>query len=113
MARVRERVAAEIALEPGGPPTRRAWIGGRMIRLLIRSVWEFGPPGTAGLRFVRRVSERVPFVPPPRGVRLEQDDFGLFGAEWVRAGRTDESTVLLYFHGGGYFFGSPATHRGL
>ncbi|MEV2270770.1 alpha/beta hydrolase [Nonomuraea africana] len=32
--------------------------------------------------------------------------------EWVRAGHgLDERKVLLYFHGGGYFSGSPATHR--
>ncbi|MGC5016400.1 alpha/beta hydrolase [Streptosporangium sp. DT93] len=32
--------------------------------------------------------------------------------EWVRAGQElDESKVLLYFHGGGYFSCSPATHR--
>ncbi len=34
-------------------------------------------------------------------------------AEWVAVPGADQNRVLLYFHGGGYVIGSPATHRGL
>jgi monoterpene epsilon-lactone hydrolase len=113
MATTKERVESEIALEPGGPPTLQARIANRVIRALVRSVWAYGPPGPAGMRFVHRITTSIPYPPPPRGVRVEQDDFGAFGGEWVRAGRTDESKVFLYLHGGGYFFGSPLLYRPL
>jgi acetyl esterase/lipase len=101
-----------VELEPGGPPSRRARVGGRVIRALIRTIWEYGPPGTAGMRFLRRATSLIR-TPAPRGVRFERDDFGAFTGEWVRAGSTDESRVFLYFHGGGYFFGSAALYRRL
>ncbi|WP_406316085.1 alpha/beta hydrolase [Streptosporangium sp. NBC_01639] len=58
--------------------------------------------------------------PLPDHVSVEQERVGTCSGEWIRAGRgldggtgrePDESRVLLYFHGGGYFFCSPATHR--
>jgi epsilon-lactone hydrolase len=49
----------------------------------------------------------------PAGVEIVPEDFGRFGAEWIRAGRPDESKVFLYFHGGGYFFGTPKLYRPL
>ncbi|MER5326724.1 alpha/beta hydrolase [Streptosporangium roseum] len=59
-------------------------------------------------------------LPVPAHVSIVQEPVGTCSGEWVRAGRTlnesagwalDESRVVLYFHGGGYFLCSPATHR--
>ncbi|MFI6318338.1 alpha/beta hydrolase [Nonomuraea sp. NPDC050556] len=51
-------------------------------------------------------------APLPRHVCVVPQRFSDCGGEWVRAGQgLDESKVLLYFHGGGYFSCSPATHR--
>ncbi|MFI6509193.1 alpha/beta hydrolase [Streptosporangium sp. NPDC050855] len=48
----------------------------------------------------------------PTGVRVTPAAAGSCPGEWVRAGEDlDEDRVLLYFHGGGYFSCSPATHR--
>jgi acetyl esterase/lipase len=55
-------------------------------------------------------------LPAPRGsdprVRLEGVDAGGVPAQWCvpAQGETPER-VVLYLHGGGYVFGSPATHR--
>jgi len=51
----------------------------------------------------------------PRGSRFERDMIGGRAAIWalgpgVARGR---GPVLLYFHGGGYVFGSPTTHRAM
>ncbi|MFD1934495.1 MULTISPECIES: alpha/beta hydrolase [Nonomuraea] len=57
-----------------------------------------------------RLGELVRLVPvrPPSHVGIVPHRSG----EWVRAGQgLDERKVLLYFHGGGYFSCSPATHR--
>ncbi|GGS89503.1 hydrolase [Planobispora rosea] len=54
---------------------------------------------------------KAPLRLPPH-VSLARDRVGGCAGEWVRAGRgLDESKVLLYLHGGGYFVCSPATHR--
>jgi acetyl esterase/lipase len=41
------------------------------------------------------------------GVHLEPADAGGVPGEWQTVPETDESRVLLYFHGGGYIMGSP------
>ena len=64
-----------------------------------------------GLTLLSRVvamGERLP-IPVPAGVSITKD--GPRRTEWVRAGEQDEDKVVLYFHGGGYFLCSPATHR--
>ncbi|NUT45012.1 MAG: alpha/beta hydrolase [Thermoactinospora sp.] len=49
---------------------------------------------------------------PPSHVGIVPHRFARCGGEWVRAGLgLDERKALLYFHGGGYFSCSPATHR--
>ncbi|GAA3430179.1 alpha/beta hydrolase [Streptosporangium nondiastaticum] len=76
--------------------------------LLLRS--EAGV--TAGSQLAA-LAARVP-VRLPSHVRVTRDDTGVCRGEWVRAGEDlDESGVLLYFHGGGYFACSPATHRAI
>ncbi|MEV0199572.1 alpha/beta hydrolase [Nonomuraea sp. NPDC050691] len=48
----------------------------------------------------------------PGHVTITPAGFSACGGEWVRAGEgLDERKVVLYFHGGGYFSCSPATHR--
>ncbi|MFJ2033807.1 alpha/beta hydrolase [Streptosporangium sp. NPDC087985] len=67
-------------------------------------------------------------LPLPEHVSVAREQVGTCSGEWIRAGQgldesigqgldesvgqgIDESRVLLYFHGGGYFFCSPETHR--
>ncbi|WP_214110708.1 alpha/beta hydrolase [Acrocarpospora catenulata] len=58
---------------------------------------------------------RVPGLLPgmmPTGTTITPDDLGGCPGEWVRGGEElDEGKVVLYLHGGGYFIGSPVTHR--
>lgn len=50
----------------------------------------------------------------PDFVSIEKVQFEYFDAEWIRAGKhVDEGKVLLYLHGGGYFFSSAEQHRPL
>lgn len=52
---------------------------------------------------------------PPRGSRFVRDGIGGRAALWALGpGVGHESgPVILYFHGGGYVFGSPETHRAM
>ncbi|MGI5167377.1 alpha/beta hydrolase [Spirillospora sp. CA-253888] len=106
------RVARALALEPGGPPTLQSRIANRVIRALLRTAWEHGPDGDAGLIRVQRATDllgRLQAV--PRGVAITPQELDGCSAEWVRAGAPDEDKVFLYLHGGGYFFGSPRLYR--
>lgn len=105
------RVAKAPVLEPGGPPTLRSRVANRVISVMLKSAWQRSPETDAGLVRMRRASERMTrFQTVPRGVEIEPRDLGACTAEWVRAG-TPGSGVVLYLHGGGYFFGGPRLYR--
>lgn len=101
-----------VALGPDSPQTRQSKIANRLIRAARRR-WEAGPDTPASLLAVRRATDRLARTARvPRGVEITPEEFGLFDGEWVRARGVDEGKVFLYFHGGGYFFGSPQMYRG-
>ncbi|GAB4125101.1 MAG: alpha/beta hydrolase [Roseiflexaceae bacterium] len=49
----------------------------------------------------------------PGRARIVSTQIGSMAAEWVGEPRALRGRVLLYLHGGGYFMGSPSTHRPL
>ncbi|MBI4952003.1 MAG: alpha/beta hydrolase [Myxococcales bacterium] len=49
----------------------------------------------------------------PRGVRVEPATVGGVPAEWLVPEGADGARVVVYFHGGGYVIGAPATAREL
>ncbi|SPF75381.1 Monoterpene epsilon-lactone hydrolase [Aliiroseovarius pelagivivens] len=63
---------------------------------------------------VRRRFERVTRLSlhPPRGLRYAWHDMARPVME-IDPGVADDAPILLYFHGGGYFFGSPNTVRNM
>lgn len=63
---------------------------------------------------VRKRFERVTRLSlhPPRGLRYIWHDMARPVLE-IDPGVAEEAPILLYFHGGGYFFGSPKTVRNM
>lgn len=55
------------------------------------------------------------FFRPPRGSRFRDSELGGVPVHWALARDIEESRapLILYFHGGGYVFGSPRTHRAM
>jgi len=53
------------------------------------------------------------FEPAPADVAAEEAHIGQVKGEWVRVAESEPQRLLLYFHGGGYVAGSPASHRPL
>lgn len=55
------------------------------------------------------------FFHPPRGTVYREENLAGMPVHWVRARGVsfDTAPLLLYFHGGGYVFGSPRTHRAM
>jgi epsilon-lactone hydrolase len=49
----------------------------------------------------------------PSDVAVVPTEIKGVACEWVTRGDTDQNQVLVYFHGGGYVFGSPESHRDL
>ena len=50
---------------------------------------------------------------PPSGTTVVPETVGSLPAEWVRAPGAEGDAAVLYFHGGAFVAGSPATHREL
>lgn len=106
------RVARALALEPGGPPSLQARVANRVIRTSMKTAWHYSPDTEAGLLWIQKATELLGrFQAVPRGVAITPQELDGRTAEWVRAGAPDEDKVLLYLHGGGYFFGGPRLYR--
>ncbi|HET8704908.1 MAG TPA: alpha/beta hydrolase, partial [Pseudomonadales bacterium] len=80
-------------MKPIGMPTRPT------PKRFKRAAWRF------------KQAERLARVPAK--VKITPDKLTGFDAEWVDAGNALPSRVMLYFHGGAYFMGSPKSHREL
>jgi acetyl esterase/lipase len=65
------------------------------------------------IRHVFEHSESIKqkLYPIPKNVKVEQINTGGVAAEWQVVPGAKKNRVLLYFHGGGMFMGSPNTHR--
>lgn len=99
------------------PTARRtswqAWLT-HIALFFVNLLMHVGVPTRFSLRLIRGVyalfNAWMRWVPAP--VIISPQGFGHFSGEWVRARRDlSESKVILYLHGGGYFFASPALHR--
>ena len=53
------------------------------------------------------------FFHAPWSMRLDWDKLAGADALWARPRRRDATMTILYFHGGGYVFGSPRTHSAM
>ncbi|MFC7218031.1 alpha/beta hydrolase [Streptomyces polyrhachis] len=109
---MRRSVSTAAGLYPGAPATRQSQRVGAVVRQTGRRLLEAGPDGRAALLPLARRGFQLASLGTiaPRGVTITQVPGT---GEWVRARGVGESRPVLYFHGGGYFFGSPRQHRGL
>lgn len=93
-----------------------SWQGRAINRLAKGAV----KPVISRLRFSRRFMKfsQLGFdtvtlaLPVPSDVHIARAQVGGVPGEWLITGRRVRSNrVVLYFHGGAYFFGSPRSHR--
>ncbi len=97
-------------------PTVRSWSwSAELIVAAVRAYIVAGSPG--GDRTTRRKMESRFNPPLPRSLRsvlqTRKATLGGVPGEWItRVGEEDaRGPTILYFHGGAYITGSPATHR--
>jgi len=90
---------------------------GRAINVVARNMVK---PVISRLKFSRRFMKfsQLGFdavtlaLPVPSDVHIARAQVGGVPGEWLITGRRVRSNrVVLYFHGGAYFFGSPRSHR--
>lgn len=89
-------------------------------RVITRTIKGVVKPVVSRIRFSRRFMKfsQLGFdavtlaLPVPSSVHIARAHMGGVPGEWLIAGRNVRSNrVVLYFHGGAYFFGSPRSHR--
>lgn len=85
-------------------PVLNAWLSVTERRFLAK----LDGPVPARVRFERMA--RLMFR-GPRGAQYSVRNLGELPLLDVRGPGADEPGLILYFHGGGYFFGSPRTHK--
>lgn len=97
-----------------GPLSWQAMALNLTLRATIKPVLERVAVSERSMRFAQQLySLTTPLLSRvPAFVKIEKVKFEHFTAEWLRAGKKlDEDKVLLYLHGGGYFFSSAELHR--
>lgn len=109
------------ATRPIKRPGLRAAVLNAVLRRYVKAPAERAPANlhirdellARGARRTAKMMERNTRV--PAFIRVEPVRIGDMDAEWVTSTRakTDPHRVVLYFHGGGYFMCSAATHRPL
>lgn len=79
----------------------------------LKRLFAAKPRPTSWAERRQRMDEICSVDPPPADVEFIPTMIDRIPAEWSLAPGSDESRVLLYFHGGGYCSGSIASHRGM
>lgn len=73
---------------------------------------QFPPPENATPDQLREWFEMINAQTPiAQGVSIERVSAGPAGADFIRLPGCDESRVIIYYHGGGFLFGSSRSHR--
>ncbi|MBF0110650.1 MAG: alpha/beta hydrolase [Magnetococcales bacterium] len=85
---------------------------GRMIRWLLRRMTAKGTTFRKPIARQREeMEQRMARLKVPRDVCIHSVDCSGVPGEWVIPEATSRSRTVMYFHGGGYYNGSLATHR--
>jgi acetyl esterase/lipase len=79
----------------------------------VRRLDLFGGDGADITTLRERFERSAPRVPFWYGIRTSPVELGGVSGEWVETNRSARDRLLLYLHGGGWFMGSPRTHRSI
>jgi acetyl esterase/lipase len=85
----------------------------RMLDRYVRRLDLFGGDGADVPTLRARFERSAPKVPFWYGTSTSPAEVGGVSGEWVETRRSARDQVLLYLHGGGWFMGSPRTHRSI
>lgn len=109
-------VPTHVVSRPSYPMSWQARTFNLALMLSVKPVLEMTPVNPFTMRLVSQIYGAAGLLMQrlPAFVRSEPTHFGHFDGEWLRAGaELHEDKVMLYMHGGGYFFSSAQAHRPL
>lgn len=81
--------------------------------LYLKSTMKSKPLHLIDARILRANADKLAPKKTPQGVTLELVEGNAVKGEWHRAQDAQAGRTILYLHGGGYYYGSPKSHRGL
>ena len=85
----------------------------RLLRILVRRFNFFADRNLSVPEMRRAIDSSTRFQRLPRGAAVRAMSAGAVPAERTWSEGAPDDRALLYFHGGAFLFGSPATHRSL
>jgi len=85
----------------------------RFLRFFIRNVNLFDLTGIPLAEMRRKTDLAAWLLRTPGGVSVRKETAGTVPGEWIVPKDAPPDRALLYFHGGGFIFGSLSTHRAL
>lgn len=85
----------------------------KIMKLYLKSAMKSKPLHLMPTRALTDGAEKIGPKRPPKDVSLQRVDEGAVKGEWHRAQNAENGATIHYFHGGGYYYGSPVSHRGL
>jgi acetyl esterase/lipase len=85
----------------------------RILRFFIRRMNILNRTDLSLPEMRRIVDSSAVLLRTPMGVDVRSDRVGGVPGEWIVPRSAPDDRVLLYFHGGGFLFCSPATHRAM
>ena len=85
----------------------------RIVKRYLKSIMKSKPLHLMPPKALTAGAEKIGPKRPPRGVSMQKVQKCAVKGEWRRADGAGAGPTILYFHGGGYYYGSPVSHRGL
>jgi monoterpene epsilon-lactone hydrolase len=85
----------------------------RILRFFIRRMNILNRTDLSLAELRRIVDSSAVLLRTPMGVTVRSGRVGDVPGEWIVPRSASDDRVLLYFHGGGFLFCSPATHRAM
>lgn len=87
-------------------------LGSRTTTFLLKRLVKSPSAQDKSVVSVRRaVNAFTQITPRQPGVKIWNSEARGLTGEWVVPPKADDGRLIFYIHGGGYFFGSPQTHR--
>ena len=85
----------------------------RIFNVYLKTAMKSKPLHLVDPAVLRAGTDKIAPRRTPAGVTLEIVSDGAVAGEWHRPENAAPGRTILYFHGGGYVFGSAKSHRGL
>jgi epsilon-lactone hydrolase len=84
----------------------------QQLEAILQISAQYPPPANGGPADMRAWFEAINVQTPiPDGAMIERVSSGPAGGDLIRYPNSDGKRLIIYFHGGGFFFGSSRSHR--